>query len=83
VIKDILGENPRPVAYDRVPWAIYCHPEVAFAGPSEEAAREAGAAFPFAEEAEAILAEAEQHGLGEQDFAALVEVLEARAGAKL
>jgi dihydrolipoamide dehydrogenase len=42
VIKDILGENPRPVAYDRVPWAIYCHPEVAFAGPSEEAAREAG-----------------------------------------
>ena len=42
VIKDILGENPRPVAYDRVPWAIYCDPEVAFAGPSEEAAREAG-----------------------------------------
>lgn len=42
VIKDILGENPTPVAYDRVPWAIYCHPEVAFAGPSEEAAREAG-----------------------------------------
>jgi dihydrolipoamide dehydrogenase len=42
VIKHILGEHPNPVAYDRVPWAIYCHPEVAFAGPSEEAAREAG-----------------------------------------
>jgi dihydrolipoamide dehydrogenase len=42
VIKHILGENPKPVAYDRVPWAIYCHPEVAFSGPSEEAAREAG-----------------------------------------
>jgi dihydrolipoamide dehydrogenase len=42
VTKHILGENPVPVAYDRVPWAIYCHPEVAFAGPSEEAAREAG-----------------------------------------
>jgi dihydrolipoamide dehydrogenase len=42
VVKDLLGENPNPVAYDRVPWAIYCHPEVAFAGPSEEAAREAG-----------------------------------------
>ncbi|MEO8266750.1 MAG: dihydrolipoyl dehydrogenase [Ilumatobacteraceae bacterium] len=42
VTKDILGEHPNPVAYDRVPWAIYCHPEVAFAGPSEEAAREAG-----------------------------------------
>jgi dihydrolipoamide dehydrogenase len=42
VTKHILGERPKPVAYDRVPWAIYCHPEVAFSGPSEEAAREAG-----------------------------------------
>jgi len=42
VVKDILGERPTPVAYDRVPWAIYCHPEVAFAGYSEEAARDAG-----------------------------------------
>ena len=32
VIKDILGEDPVPVDYDRVPWCIYCHPEVAFAG---------------------------------------------------
>jgi dihydrolipoamide dehydrogenase len=42
VTKHILGEHPMPIAYDRVPWAIYCHPEVAFVGPSEEAAREAG-----------------------------------------
>ena len=42
VTKHIRGENPKPIAYDRVPWAIYCHPEVAFVGPSEEAAREAG-----------------------------------------
>ncbi|MEY2415430.1 MAG: dihydrolipoamide dehydrogenase [Ilumatobacteraceae bacterium] len=42
VTKHILNENPNPIAYDRVPWAIYCHPEVAFSGPSEEAAREAG-----------------------------------------
>ena len=41
-IKDILGESPVPVAYDRVPWAIYCHPEVAFAGHSEDSARAAG-----------------------------------------
>ena len=41
-VKHMLGESPMPVAYDKVPWAIYCHPEVAFAGPSEEAAREAG-----------------------------------------
>jgi dihydrolipoamide dehydrogenase len=31
-----------PVDYAAVPWCIYCHPEVAFAGPSEQAAREAG-----------------------------------------
>ena len=42
VIKEILGENPVPVMYDRVPWAIYCHPEVAFAGYTEEAAKAAG-----------------------------------------
>ena len=42
VTKHMLGENPLPVNYDRVPWAIYCHPEVAFVGPGEEAAREAG-----------------------------------------
>jgi dihydrolipoamide dehydrogenase len=41
-IKDILGEDPVPIDYDRVPWCIYCHPEVAFAGYSEEAAVEAG-----------------------------------------
>jgi dihydrolipoamide dehydrogenase len=41
-VKDILGEAPVPVDYGKVPWCIYCHPEVAFAGLSEEAAREAG-----------------------------------------
>ena len=42
VVKHALGENPMPVMYDRVPWAIYCHPEVAWAGPGEDAAKEAG-----------------------------------------
>jgi dihydrolipoamide dehydrogenase len=41
-VKTILGEPVVPIAYDRVPWAIYCHPEVAFAGPSEEQARADG-----------------------------------------
>jgi dihydrolipoamide dehydrogenase len=41
-IRDLLGEDPVPVDYQRVPWCIYCHPEVAFAGLSEEAAKEAG-----------------------------------------
>ncbi len=42
VIKHLLGEQPLPVDYERVPWAIYCDPEVAWAGPGEDAARAAG-----------------------------------------
>lgn len=42
VIQDLLGEQPIPVDYERVPWAIYCHPEVAFCGYSEEGAKERG-----------------------------------------
>jgi dihydrolipoamide dehydrogenase len=42
VVRDILGENPVPVDYSKVPWCIYCHPEVAFVGFNEEQAREAG-----------------------------------------
>lgn len=41
-VRDMLGENPLPVDYANVPWCIYSHPEVAFAGLSEDAAREAG-----------------------------------------
>ncbi len=41
-IRDILDEDAVPVAYDRVPWCIYCHPEVAFSGHSEASAKEAG-----------------------------------------
>ncbi len=42
VVKHLLGEQPLPVDYDRVPWAIYCDPEVAWAGPGEDAAKAAG-----------------------------------------
>ncbi len=42
VVKQALGESAMPVQYDRVPWAIYCHPEVAWAGPGEEEAKAAG-----------------------------------------
>jgi dihydrolipoamide dehydrogenase len=41
-IKTHLGEPAVPVAYDKVPWGIYCHPEVGFAGLTEEKARERG-----------------------------------------
>jgi dihydrolipoamide dehydrogenase len=42
VVKTILGEHAIPVDYSRVPWCIYCSPEVAFAGLTEKAAKEAG-----------------------------------------
>ena len=42
IVKDLLGESPTPVDYSKVPWAIYCQPEVAFAGHSEATAKEAG-----------------------------------------
>ena len=42
VVKRIMGEDALPVDYSRVPWCIYCQPEVAFAGLTEQAAREAG-----------------------------------------
>jgi len=38
----MLGEPAIPVEYERVPWAIYCHPEVAFAGLTEEQAKARG-----------------------------------------
>lgn len=40
-VRDILGEHPMPLDYAKVPWCIYCRPEVAFAGLTEAAAREA------------------------------------------
>lgn len=42
IVKDILGEDPDPIEYGRVPWCIYCHPEVSFVGHTEASAKEAG-----------------------------------------
>jgi dihydrolipoamide dehydrogenase len=36
---DLLGEDPEPIDYGLVPCCIYSHPEVAFVGLDEEAAR--------------------------------------------
>jgi len=41
-IKDLLGEEPLPLDYSKVPWCIYCHPEVSFVGHTEESAKAAG-----------------------------------------
>jgi 3-hydroxyisobutyrate dehydrogenase len=48
-----------------------------------EAAETAGVRTEMIVATEAILAEADRRGLGEQDFAALLEVVEQRAGARL
>jgi dihydrolipoamide dehydrogenase len=42
VCDQLLGRQPVPIDYSRVPWCVYSHPEVAFAGYSEDSAREAG-----------------------------------------
>jgi dihydrolipoamide dehydrogenase len=42
VIKQLLGEEATPVDYANVAWCIYCQPEVAFAGHSEQSAIDAG-----------------------------------------
>lgn len=41
-VERILGEDPPPVDYGKVPWVVYTHPEVAWAGMTEVEAREAG-----------------------------------------
>jgi dihydrolipoyl dehydrogenase len=41
-VQAILGENPAPVDYGKVPWVVYTHPEVAWAGMTEAEARAAG-----------------------------------------
>ena len=42
VVKTIMGETVTPVDYEKVPWVIYCRPEVAYCGLTEEQARERG-----------------------------------------
>jgi dihydrolipoamide dehydrogenase len=73
-VKHMRGEKVYPVVYDRVPWAIYCHPEVAWAGLSEEQARARGmdvvvAKHPFRANSRAMI-------LGETD--GLVKVIAKR-----
>ena len=42
VIKQILGERAVPIDYSGVPWCVYTHPEIAWAGLTEQAAKDAG-----------------------------------------
>jgi dihydrolipoamide dehydrogenase len=65
IVKTILEEPVTPVDYAKVPWVVYCQPEVAWCGLTEEQAREQGhdvvvATHRFAGDARAmILGEAE------------------------
>jgi len=42
IVKTILGEAVAPVDYEKVPWVVYSHPEVAWCGLTEEQARAQG-----------------------------------------
>ena len=60
----IAGQKPE-VAYDCIPWVIYTHPEIAWAGRTERELKDAGVdyrkgSFPF-------LANGRARGLGETD----------------
>lgn len=75
-IKAILGEPVVPIDYAKVPWGIYCHPEVAFCGLTEEQAKEQGyevvtSAHRFAGNGRALI-------IGEPD--GLVKVVVERGG---
>ena len=39
-VQSVLGENPAPVDYGKVPWVVYTHPEVAWVGMTEAEARD-------------------------------------------
>lgn len=78
-IKTILGEAAAPIAYDKVPWGIYCHPEVAFSGLTEQDARDRGydvetSVHRFAGNSRALI-------IGESD--GLVKLVAERGGALL
>lgn len=75
VVKHLRGESPAPVDYDRVPWAIYCHPEVAFVGHTEASAQEAG--FEVATSAHRFMANGRAMIVGETD--GLVKVIAEQA----
>ena len=60
VAEVIAGENPAPMDYKNVPHVIYCQPEVAAVGLTEDKAKEAGIdvvtkRYPFSANARAIM----------------------------
>jgi len=78
-VEAITGVDIHPVVYDRVPWGIYCHPEVAFAGLNEADARARGGDVVV--QSQRFIGNARAQILGEAD--GLVKVVAERGGAVL
>jgi dihydrolipoamide dehydrogenase len=60
VAERVAGENPVPIEYRNIPHVIYCQPEVASVGLTEEKAKEAGLdvvtkRYPFSANARALM----------------------------
>jgi dihydrolipoamide dehydrogenase len=75
-IKAILGEPVVPVDYAKVPWGIYCHPEVAFCGLTEAQAKEQG--YDVVTSAHRFMGNGRALIIGEPD--GLVKVVAERGG---
>jgi dihydrolipoamide dehydrogenase len=75
-IKAILGEPVVPVDYTKVPWGIYCHPEVAFCGLTEAQAKEQG--YDVVTSAHRFMGNGRALIIGESD--GLVKVVAERGG---
>lgn len=78
-IKSIKGEPVTPVAYDKVPWGIYCHPEVGYAGLTEQQARDKG--YDVVVEKHRFIGNSRALIMGEPD--GLVKIVAERDGAVL
>ena len=75
-VDHILGDNPPPVDYAKVPWVVYTHPEVAWTGMTEAEARAAG--HDVEVHKHAMAGNGRAMILGETD--GLVKVVAARGG---
>jgi dihydrolipoamide dehydrogenase len=75
-VERILGEEPAPVDYGKVPWVVYTHPEVAWTGMTEAEAREAG--YDVEVHKHSMAGNGRAMILGETD--GLVKVVAARGG---
>jgi dihydrolipoamide dehydrogenase len=75
-VDHILGDDPPPVDYAKVPWVVYTHPEVAWTGMTEAEARAAG--HDVEVHKHAMAGNGRAMILGETD--GLVKVVAARGG---